>query len=104
MLSSSLTNLFNALPRRSPLRLKVYTTLLTLASSADELNILLLTPSDVEKWLSEWDMSSEEKIAFLKQLVEAYEKAGDPCVYLTSPLLPCTHVCLCILESRRTKQ
>ncbi|KAJ7368777.1 hypothetical protein DFH08DRAFT_762833 [Mycena albidolilacea] len=72
-----LSNLFNALPRKSPLRLTVYTTLLDLATANEELAALQLARVDVEKWLREWDVSSEEKSKFLKTIVDAYEKTGD---------------------------
>ena len=74
---SRLSNLFNALPRQSGLRLPVYKTLLELASANDELDTLGLSQSDVEKWLSEWDVSPEEKSAFLKLLVDVFQKAGQ---------------------------
>ena len=72
-----MSNLFNAIPRPSALRLPVYKTLLELASGNDELDTLGLSQSDVEKWLSEWDVSPEEKSAFLKLLVDAFQKAGQ---------------------------
>ncbi|KAJ6616235.1 PCI domain-containing protein [Mycena sp. CBHHK59/15] len=72
-----LSNLFNAIPRKSPLRLSVYTTLLDLATSNDELDALQLSRLDVEKWLREWDISAEDKSAFLKSIADAYEKAGQ---------------------------
>ncbi|KAF7352413.1 Eukaryotic translation initiation factor 3 subunit M [Mycena venus] len=72
-----LSNLFNALPRKSPLRLTVYTTLLDLATGNEELDALQLARVDVEKWLREWDISSEEKSKFLKTIADAYEKSGD---------------------------
>lgn len=75
-----LSNLFNALPRKSPLRLAVYTNLLDLATANDGLDTLQLARIDVEKWLREWDISSEEKSTFLKTLADAYEKSGELCV------------------------
>lgn len=74
----SISNLFNAIPRNSPLRLTVYQTLLQIATSKDELDVLELTKSDVEKWLSEWEVSEEEKASFLKSIVDAYIKAEQP--------------------------
>ena len=73
----SVSNLFNTLPRSSPLRLTVYQTLLQIATSKDELDVLELTKSDVEKWLSEWEVSEEEKASFLKSIVDAYVKADQ---------------------------
>ncbi|KAJ6561531.1 PCI domain-containing protein [Mycena vulgaris] len=72
-----LSNLFNAIPRKSPLRFSVYTTLLELASANGELDALQLARLDVEKWLREWDISAEEKSAFLKTIAVAYEKSGQ---------------------------
>ncbi|KAJ7167617.1 hypothetical protein C8R46DRAFT_1093603 [Mycena filopes] len=72
-----LSNLFNAIPRKSPLRFAVYTKLLDLATANDELDALQLARIDVEKWLQEWDISSEEKSAFLKTIADAYEKSGQ---------------------------
>jgi len=76
----SLSCLFNTLPRHSALRLPVYKTLLELASSNDELNVLQVSRSDVEKWLKEWDITPTEKSAFLKTLVDVFSKAGQPYV------------------------
>ncbi|KAF5359031.1 hypothetical protein D9758_004899 [Tetrapyrgos nigripes] len=73
-----LSNLFNAIPRTSPLRLSVYNTLLNIAISKDELEVLSLNRADVEKWLSEWEISAEEKSVFLKTIVDAYAKADQP--------------------------
>ncbi|CAK5262518.1 unnamed protein product [Mycena citricolor] len=70
-----LSNLFNTLPRKSPLRLQVYTTILQLATSREELEALQLTRVDVERWLLEWDVSAEEKSSFLKSISEAYRQA-----------------------------
>ncbi|KAF7332451.1 Eukaryotic translation initiation factor 3 subunit M [Mycena kentingensis (nom. inval.)] len=72
-----LSNLFNALPRKSPLRIVVYKTLLDLAIANEELDALQLTRTDVEKWLREWDVSPEHKSAFLKTIADAYAKFGQ---------------------------
>ncbi|KAJ7223935.1 hypothetical protein C8J57DRAFT_232237 [Mycena rebaudengoi] len=72
-----LSNLFNAIPRKSSLRLFVYTTFLDLASTNNELDALQLARIDVEKWLAEWDISAEEKSTFLKTIADAYEKSGQ---------------------------
>ncbi|KAI0065733.1 PCI-domain-containing protein [Artomyces pyxidatus] len=73
-----LSNLFNALPRTSALRLSVYRTLLDLASSNDELDFLQFSRADIAKWLQEWDVSSADKSAFLKNLVDLFTKAEKP--------------------------
>lgn len=72
-----LSNLFNAIPRTSPLRLSVYNTLLQIAITNDDLEVLHISKPDVEKWLSEWEISPEEKSDFLKTLVDAFAKAGQ---------------------------
>jgi translation initiation factor 3 subunit M len=74
----SLSNLFNALDRRSALRITVYTTLLDLASANDELDILQINKAEVERWLSEWDIPQEDKSAFLKRIADAFSKADEP--------------------------
>jgi translation initiation factor 3 subunit M len=81
----SLSNLFNSLPRSSPLRSVVYTNILNLAVSNDDLETLQLSQSEVSKWLSEWDVSNDEKAAFLKALVDAYAKASEPYVHFPLP-------------------
>ncbi|KIY52318.1 PCI-domain-containing protein [Fistulina hepatica ATCC 64428] len=72
-----LSNLYNVLPRTSPLRLQVYSTLLSLASSQDDLDVLQLTPSEVERQLGEWEVSTDQKSAFLELIIEAFTKTGD---------------------------
>jgi len=62
------------------LRLSVYQSLLALADSNANLDVLELRISDVEKWISEWDISEETKASFLKSLTDAYTKAEQPCV------------------------
>lgn len=71
-----LSNLFNALPRRSGLRLPVNEALIRTAAAHDELEQLALSLPEVEKWLSEWEVSQEEKSAYLKVLVDTF--AYDP--------------------------
>ncbi|KAI0371602.1 PCI-domain-containing protein [Pilatotrama ljubarskyi] len=72
-----LTNLFNSIPRRSALRLHVYQTLLEFASANDELDLLGINQIEVDRWLSEWEVSPEEKSGFLKLLVHAFTKSGN---------------------------
>lgn len=72
-----LSNLFNASPRKSCLRLPVYRTLLQIATANDDLELLQLSRDGVEKWLTEWDISPEEKSEFLKSIVDAYVKSGQ---------------------------
>ncbi|KAG8901833.1 hypothetical protein FRC00_004231 [Tulasnella sp. 408] len=73
-----LTNLFNILPRSSPLRLQVYQGLVTLATSQDELDLLGIKKSDVERWISEWNVTAEEQSSLWKSLSDAFSKCGPP--------------------------
>ncbi|KAK2466003.1 hypothetical protein APHAL10511_001644 [Amanita phalloides] len=75
---SILSNLFNAMPRTSSLRLPVYTTILDLATANKELEILNLSRADVEKWLTEWDISDADKAAFAKRIADALTQCGQP--------------------------
>ncbi|KAL9713095.1 hypothetical protein Ac2012v2_004336 [Leucoagaricus gongylophorus] len=72
-----LSNLFNIIPRTSPLRLTVYTAILNYASSSDQLDTLQLQRPTVEKWLTEWEISSEDKSTFLKSLVDTFTSADQ---------------------------
>jgi len=71
-----LSNFFNTIPRRSGLRLIVHQALVQLASANDELDQLQLSTVEVDKWISEWDITSEEKSTYLKTLVDVFGKAG----------------------------
>lgn len=73
-----ISNLFNATPRNSALRLPIYKALLQVATENGELESLRLTRKDIEQWLQEWDISSEERSQFLKSIVEAFIKSGQP--------------------------
>ncbi|KAF8969390.1 hypothetical protein BDZ97DRAFT_240477 [Flammula alnicola] len=81
------SNLFNTIPRNSPLRFTVYQTLLHIATSKDDLAALELTKSDVEKWLSEWEISDEKKASFLKTIVDAYARAEQSTIAYEYSLL-----------------
>jgi len=70
-------NLFNTIPRKSPLRLLVYQSLLATATAHDDIEVLQLTKESVEKWISDWEISADEKAAFLKSIVDAYAKADQ---------------------------
>jgi translation initiation factor 3 subunit M len=56
----------------------VYSVILELASTNDQLDILQLQYPTVEKWLTEWQISPEEKSIFLKSLTDAFTSAGQP--------------------------
>ncbi|KAL6309844.1 PCI-domain-containing protein [Sparassis latifolia] len=72
-----LSNIFNAIPGQSPLRLLVYKTLIEIASASDELEHLTLERAKVEKWLQEWDVSQQEKSDFLKSIADAFAKCQE---------------------------
>ncbi|TCD70003.1 hypothetical protein EIP91_005253 [Steccherinum ochraceum] len=72
-----LTNLYNTIPQHCGLRLPVQRTLVEIASANDELSYISLSTAVLEKWLSEWDVTDEEKSKFIKVVVDAYTKAGD---------------------------
>lgn len=55
----------------------MYNALLDVAITNDDIDALQLTRTDVEKWLSEWDIAAEEKSSFLKVIVDAYAQAGQ---------------------------
>ncbi|KAJ3749300.1 PCI domain-containing protein [Lentinula detonsa] len=65
-----LSNLFDALPRNSSLRLSVYNTILSIAVADNSINALHLLRSNV---------SSEDKSAFLQHIIDAYAKSSQPC-------------------------
>ena len=73
----SLSNLFNAVPRHSALRLDINQALVKIASENDELEQLQFTEAEVDRWLSEWDVSPEQKSAYLKTLVNVYAQTDD---------------------------
>jgi translation initiation factor 3 subunit M len=77
LIALSLTNLFNAIPNRSALRPQVYQALLRLATENEELDVLQLKPSDIEKWLDEWDINDHEKSDFIKSVSDAFIKLGQ---------------------------
>jgi translation initiation factor 3 subunit M len=51
---------------------------LDLASENEELEVLHLHKSEVDKWLEQWDIDVEEKALFLKQIADVLVKAGQP--------------------------
>ncbi|KAI6024521.1 hypothetical protein EDC04DRAFT_2724058 [Pisolithus marmoratus] len=73
-----LSNLFNATPRTSALRPPIYTTLLELAASNGQLDLVPFSKPDIERWLKEWSVSDEEKSRFLKFIVDILVQSGRP--------------------------
>ena len=58
-------------------RVESITLLLQLASQNNELEVLNLVPADVDRWISEWDITSEQKSELLKAIANAYERVGQ---------------------------
>jgi translation initiation factor 3 subunit M len=83
-----LSNLFNAIPRQSSLRLPVYTTLLNIATAKDELQVLQISRGDVDVWLSDWNVTPEAKSGFLKLIVDAFVKTGHMYVVTLAEQFP----------------
>ncbi|KAG8968542.1 hypothetical protein FRC03_006942 [Tulasnella sp. 419] len=80
-----LSNLFNLLPHRSPLRLQAYSALIDLAVSQEDIEVLQINQKDIQRWLLEWDISQEERSAFLKRICDAFratENDEKSCQYL----------------------
>lgn len=60
------------------MRSMTYTTLLTLASDNEELDVLHLHKAEVDRWLAEWDIDVEARAQFCRSLADALVKAGQP--------------------------
>ncbi|CAG7848811.1 Eukaryotic translation initiation factor 3 subunit M {ECO:0000256/HAMAP-Rule:MF_03012} Short=eIF3m {ECO:0000256/HAMAP-Rule:MF_03012} [Serendipita indica DSM 11827] len=73
-----LSNIFNALPHSSPLRPRTFSELLKLASDNEELDVLHLHKAEVDKWLEEWEIDTEERAQFCKDIADALVKASQP--------------------------
>ena len=71
-----LSNTFNVTPRSSPLRLQTYLSIVEIASRSEDYEPLQFESVDFEKWLSEWDVSVEEKASFLKSIASALVSSG----------------------------
>lgn len=77
ILTSRLSNVFNLTPHTSPLRPQIYAVLIDIAAQQEEIEALQLATADVERWLDEWDIGTEEKSAFLKTLADASQRGGQ---------------------------
>lgn len=77
---TSLSNLYNCIPRTSGLRLVACNALLALAVKHDDIDAIHLSLPDVERWLEEWNVSQEEKSTFLKTIANAYDSVHRPYV------------------------
>ncbi|KAG6850642.1 hypothetical protein H0H93_010834 [Arthromyces matolae] len=67
-----LSNFFNATERTSPLRPLIYTSLVKISTSNGDLASLHINRTTVEKWLQEWNISQEDKAAFLKTITDEF--------------------------------
>lgn len=76
MVLSVLTNLFNILPERSPLRYNVFETILSFAQSTNNVHLLESQFSKLPTWLNEWGVAEAEKIR-LYSLVSSTLKSVD---------------------------
>ncbi|KAK4684773.1 translation initiation factor 3 subunit M, partial [Tremellales sp. Uapishka_1] len=72
-----LNNTYNYLPPTSTLRPTTLLALLSLLSISSDLSTLSLTPSSLITALSQWTLSSAEKVAFLTSASKIYQAAGD---------------------------
>lgn len=72
-----MSNLFNATPRTSSLRLSIWSALLTLAATNNQLDIVPFSKEEVERWLKEWCISDEERSNFLEFIVDTLVRAGQ---------------------------
>ncbi|WVQ94122.1 hypothetical protein IAU59_001200 [Kwoniella sp. CBS 9459] len=72
-----LNNTYNYLAPSSPLRPTVLLTLLTLLAHSSDITILSLSPSTLTSALSQWSISSAEKVSFLTSAAELYQSLGD---------------------------
>lgn len=68
-----LANLFNTLSTNSPLRLEMFETLLALASTNGDMDFMEAALQTLPTWLTEWDVSMEEKEACLARVAEALQ-------------------------------
>ncbi|KAG6861869.1 hypothetical protein C0995_011166 [Termitomyces sp. Mi166 len=73
-----LSNLFNATERTSSIRPQVYSALIQISSVNGDLDVLQITRRNVEKWLSEWNITPTEKASFLKIISSAYKAESQP--------------------------
>ncbi|ORX35139.1 hypothetical protein BD324DRAFT_634026 [Kockovaella imperatae] len=72
-----LNNTYNYLPPTSSLRPHTLTTLLSLLALSSELSALPLHTASLSASLTQWDISSDEKISFLLSAADIYAQAGQ---------------------------
>lgn len=74
-LLDSLSNIFNSLPSSSSNRYNVFVSLLELANKNDELEVIADAISSIPCWLSEWNISAQEKAALLESVATKLQEA-----------------------------
>ncbi|WVF66508.1 hypothetical protein IAT40_001248 [Kwoniella sp. CBS 6097] len=72
-----LNNTYNYLAPSSPLRPTVLLSLLTLLAHSSDISVLPLSFSTLTSALSQWSISSAEKVSFLTSAAELYQSLGD---------------------------
>ncbi|OCF41054.1 eukaryotic translation initiation factor 3 subunit M [Kwoniella heveanensis CBS 569] len=72
-----LNNTYNFLAPSSPLRPTVLLSLLTLLAHSSDISVLPLTTSTLTLALSQWSISSAEKVSFLTSAADLYQSIGD---------------------------
>ncbi|WVW81254.1 hypothetical protein I302_103245 [Kwoniella bestiolae CBS 10118] len=75
--SRILNNTYNYLPSSSPLRPVVLLSLLSLLSTSSDLSVLPISPEVLSKSISQWTISSKEKVDFLLSLSQLYLTSSD---------------------------
>ncbi|KAJ3119398.1 hypothetical protein HK098_005524 [Nowakowskiella sp. JEL0407] len=68
-----LTNLYNTIPATSSLRYFVYKSIVSLATTSDDLDLLTPTFTYLDAWILEWKLSPKEKADFYLLLSESLE-------------------------------
>ncbi|WVR03070.1 hypothetical protein IAU60_000059 [Kwoniella sp. DSM 27419] len=72
-----LSNTYNYVPASSPLRPTVLLSLLSLLAHSADISTLPLSTSTLTAALSQWSVSSSEKVSFLVSASELYQSTGD---------------------------
>lgn len=75
--SFSLSNIFNTLPSTSPLREKIFLSMLDLAASNDEVDLLSPALASLPTWLAQWSITESQKAAALETVASKLESSGD---------------------------
>ncbi|PWN18496.1 hypothetical protein BCV69DRAFT_285126 [Microstroma glucosiphilum] len=72
-----LSNIFNTLPSTSPLREKIFLSMLDLAASNDEVDLLSPALASLPTWLAQWSIPESQKAAALETVASKLESSGD---------------------------